>query len=144
MDAETRAAAESRLTDAATAAGLADPRPPLRERLRLLRERQPDDFSRAVSHYEAEVLPRLAVEEPLPVWLDYARFLGQVTSNGRLTVIDDTGRAANYRAPLPPASLVLFLPEDMAVAPLVAAAPTEPSPAQQATLALLVERRLAL
>jgi hypothetical protein len=146
MDADTRALAERRLTEAATALQLADPRPALRERLKLLRESQPDPFRQAVAHYEAEVLPRLAAEDPLPAWLDYARFVGQLSSNGRITAIDATGLASTLKpsAPPAPATLVLFLPEDNAADPLVALAPLTPSPAQQATLTLLVSRKLSL
>jgi hypothetical protein len=145
MDAETRVLAEARLAEAAAAHHLSDPRQPLRERLRQLRERQPDAFSRAVAHYEEQVLPLLAAGEPLVAWLDYARFVGQLTSNGRLTAIDETGLAVTLKAaaaPLP-GTLVLFVPEDNAIDTLVALAPAAPSPAQDATVALLVQRRLA-
>jgi hypothetical protein len=144
MDADMRVRAETRLTEAVAALGLADPRPALRARLKQLREERPDAFADAVRHYEEEVLPRLAEEEPVPAWLDYARHLGQLTANGRLTTIDATGRAVVYRPPLQHAALLLFLPEDTAVTPLVALAPLAPSPAQSATIDLLVNRKLAL
>jgi hypothetical protein len=144
MDAQGRGRAEARLEEAAGALGLADPRGPLRERLRQLRESDPAAFERAVQHYEGTVLPALAGDDPIAAWLEYGRFLGQLRSNGRLTAIDSTGRATVYRPPLQPASLVLFMPEDTAVEPLVAAAPQDCTPAQQATLDLLVRRRLAL
>ncbi|HSJ24489.1 MAG TPA: hypothetical protein VK929_07480 [Longimicrobiales bacterium] len=144
MDADTRARAEMRLTDAAAALGLADPRPPLRERLKQLRESRDAGFQQAVRHYEDAVLPRLADEEPLQAWLDYARFVGQLSSNGRLMAIDATGLATPVRGGLAGPALVLFLPEDTAVPPLVAAQPLDSSDAQQAARLLLVERKLAL
>jgi hypothetical protein len=144
MDPELRTRAEARLEDAAAALGLADPRRPLRDRLRQLRESDAAAFERAVAHYETQVLPGLAGDDPIAAWLEYGRFVGQLTSNGRLTVIDGTGRAAAYRAPLQAGTLVLFIPEDTAVEVLVAAAPQQATPAQAAALALLAERRLGL
>jgi hypothetical protein len=144
MDAAARTSAEHRLAEAAAARGLDDPRPPLRDRLRLLRDRQPEDFDRAVAHYERQVLPGLAAGEPLDAWLEYARFLGLLTADGRLMVVDDAGAATPFRPPLAPGALVLFLPDDPAADPFIAAAPLRPSPAQRATIDLLVHRRLAL
>jgi hypothetical protein len=146
MDAQTRALAETRLTDAAAALRLADPRPRLRERLKQLREERADSFNRAVEHYEQAVLPRLAAEEqePLSVWLEYARFIGQSTANGRLLAIGDDGAAAAFRPPVAPGVLFLFVPDDNAVPAFIAAQPLQPSPAQLATIDLLVGRRLAL
>lgn len=144
MDAELRTRAEARLEQAAAALGLADPRAPLRQRLRQLRESHPDAFGRAVEHYEATVLPGLAGDDPIHAWLDYGRFLGQLTSNGRLTAIDATGRAAAFRPPLQQGTLVLFVPDDTSADVLVAASPLQCSAAQQASLDLLVHRRLGL
>jgi hypothetical protein len=147
MSTEVRTRAEARLTEAAAALQLADPRGPLRARLKQLREEQPETFGRAVAHYEEVVLPALAEGDDgdaIAVWLEYGRWIGQLSSNGRLAAIDGTGRAAACKPPLPPASLVLFLPEDHAAAAFVAVAPLEPTPAQQATVELLVNRKLAL
>ncbi|NJD09655.1 MAG: hypothetical protein FIB01_04135 [Gemmatimonadetes bacterium] len=141
---EFRTRAETRLAAAAAAATCADPRPPLRDRLRELKEGHPGAFERALAHYEQTVLPALAgTGEPLPAWVDYARFLGELTSPGRLVAIDGTGLASPYQAPAP-GQLVLFLPDDPAVGVLVALAPAAPAPAQQATIDLLVGRKLSL
>jgi hypothetical protein len=144
MSSELRTRAEARLAEAAAGLGLADPRAPLRGRLKQLREQHHAAFERAVAHYEGDVLPQLAGDDPIGAWLEYGRFVGQLTSNGRLTAIDATGRAASFRPPLQPATLVLFMPEDTAVEPLVVVAPAELSAAQQATIDLLVHRKLAL
>jgi hypothetical protein len=61
-----------------------------------------------------------------------------------MLAIDRTGRATTYRAPTQPETLFIFLPDDRAADVLEAAAPAEPSPAQEATLALLVRRALSL
>ena len=140
MDPQLRARAEARLEQAAAALGLADPRPAYRDRLRHLRDAQPDAFQRAVAHYEREVLPALAQNDPLGAWLDYGRFLAALTADGAFTTIDESGRAHAYSAPLPPRSLVLFVPEDTSEAVFTAAQPLECSAAQQATIDLLVHR----
>jgi hypothetical protein len=142
MDAETRAQAEQRLTEAAAGLRLMDPRPPLRARLKQLRERQPDAFTHAVAHYEQHVLPRLAEEDPVPVWLEYARYTGQLSANGRLITIGDDGAATTFKSPIAPGALVLFLPEDTTVSAFIAAQPIDPTPAQKASVELLIEGRL--
>jgi hypothetical protein len=142
MDVQLRERAEARLTAAAAELNLADPRPPYRERLRRLRETDPAAFERAVAHYEQTVLPALTTAEPLTTWLEYGKFLtgGAV----RTTVIDAAGRAGPVAAPVPSGSLVLLIPDEPSADVLIGAAPLQPSPAQQATLDLLVSRSLAL
>jgi hypothetical protein len=144
MEAETRKRAETRLADAAAEAGLVDPRPPFRERLRQLRETEPAAFERAIAHYEREVLPALAQGDALRSWCEYGRFLGGLTAEGELTVIDESGRAAEWSDAEPDSALVLFIPRDTSVPVLVAAQPSALSPAQSATLDLLVNRKLSL
>jgi hypothetical protein len=140
MDAQQRARAEARLEEVAAALGLADPRPPYRDRLRRLRESDPQAFERAVGHYEKTVLPALADVAPLEAWLDYGRAL--VGDPVRTMVIDADGRATAMTPPVPGGSLVLLIPDDLSTDVLVGAAPLQPSPAQQATIDLLVARKL--
>jgi hypothetical protein len=144
MDPQLRATAEARLEHAAAALELSDPRPPYRERLRHLREVHPAAFQRAVDYYENDVLPAMTAGDAIAAWLDYARVLASTTAEGALHVIDETGRAALYNSQLSPRSLVLFIPEDTSEAVLVAAQPLQVSRPQQATLDLLVGRKLAL
>jgi hypothetical protein len=144
MDSQLRTTAERRLTDAAAAAGLQDPRPAYRERLRQLREIHTAAFERAIAHYEQNVLPALATGEPLAAWAEYGAFLGGLTAAGRVMRVDTSGRAEPWQPPQPPRELVLFLPDDTAGEALVIAEPLEPSPAQRATIELLVNRKLAL
>jgi hypothetical protein len=133
MDSALRTRAEARLTEAARAKGLADPRPPYRERLRVLRQTEPDAFERAIEHYEQHVLPS---------WIEYGRFLAALAGAGKVTRIDESGRATPWSPDSPPA-LVLFIPDETASNVLVLCQPEAPTPAQHATLALLAERRLA-
>ena len=144
MAPENRNAADARLDQAARERGYSDPRPDLRERLRQLKESSPADYRQARTHFEQVVLPALAAaEDPLAAWVDYARFVGGLSAAGRLLAIDPDGQA---RPDAPPAAgrLMLYVPDDTAAAVLVAAAPASPTPAQQATLDLLVHRKLSL
>ena len=141
---ELRARAEARLAQAAAAASCADPRPPLRDRLRDLKDGHPEAFERARAHYESTVLPALAGEaDPLQAWVEYTRFLGELTGPGRLVGVDGTGRASPYQASAT-GLLVLFIPDATGSPVLTALVPGAPTPAQQATTDLLVKGRLSL
>jgi hypothetical protein len=142
MDSQLRSRAEAGLVKAAERHGLADPRPSYRERLRALRQARPDAFDQAVEHYEQTVLPALADAEPLPVWLEYGRYLASLTTTGKAITVDASGRAAPWTREAQ-AGLVLFVPEDNAAEVMVLSQPVTPSPAQHATLTLLVERKLS-
>lgn len=142
MDPQLRTRAEGRLEEAARSHGIVDPRPPYRDRLRRLRESQRDAFDRAIEHYEQQVLPALADAAPLNAWIDYGRYLAQLEGPGRTVRIEQDGRATTWSADAPP-GLVLFIPEDTASDVLVLSQPLKPSDAQEATLRLLVERKLS-
>jgi hypothetical protein len=146
MASDLRGRAEARLIEAAEALDLGDPRPPLRGRLKRLRETHPEAFTSAVAYYENTVLPALAGADAVTAWVDYGRFVGELTAGGQgqLTRIDAHGRASAFRPPLTKGSLVLFVPEDGADEVLPVVAPRQPSAAQQAALELLVHRRLEL
>jgi hypothetical protein len=142
MDPQLRARAETRLAEAAQAQGIADPRPPYRERLRQLRQARPEAFDEAIQHYEQHVLPALTERDPLPAWLEYGRYLASLTARGDVVRIDAQGRAAPWTVESP-AALVLFLPDDTASDVMVLCRPIVLSDAQQATMTLLVERKLS-
>jgi hypothetical protein len=143
MDPQLRARAEARLTEAAQAQGIADPRPSYRDWLRRLRQNEPDAFDRAIRHYERQVLPALREGDPLPAWIEYGRFLATLTAAGDVVRIDEQGRAAPWTADSP-AGLVLFIPGEAAADVMVLSQPISPTDAQHATIALLVERKLRL
>jgi hypothetical protein len=155
MAEDLRSRAERRLAAALEAAGAADPRPALRERLRALRERAPDAFDRARAYYEDKVLPALAGGSEAPAtsggengalasWVAYGRFVGELDGPGRILFIDERGRAREPAEATTPDRLVVHLPDDSGVAAFAVLVPVEPSPAQRAALALLVEGRLSL
>jgi hypothetical protein len=142
MDASSRSAAETGLTAAAQARGLADPRPPYRELLRRLREADRPTFDRAIEHYDSSVLPALAGSDPVAAWVEYGRYLAALEGPGRTVHIDAVGRGTDWTPQAPP-GLVLFLPDDNSANALVLSAPETPSAAQQAALTLLVDRKLS-
>jgi hypothetical protein len=137
------AAAAARLEAALAGAAIADPRPAYRDHLRALRGRDPDAFGRASRVYEAELLPGVArtASDPVAEWLAYGGKLAELTGPGRFMAIDAEGRARRCREPLPRDRLVLYLPEakDAPVFPVLV--PASLSPAQQASLDLLVAGR---
>jgi hypothetical protein len=145
MDPQLRSRAEARLQDAAKRLGLSDPRPSYRERLRVLREQHPEAFSRAIAHYETGVLPALAeASDPMAVWTAYGGFLARLTAEGNAYRVDTSGRSQPFRPPVTRGELVLFLPDEPAADVLVMAMPDAATPAQTATIDLLIKRKLAL
>ncbi len=179
---DIRARADARLEQALADAGVADPRPACRDRLKALRAASSTAFARAVDHFEHTLVPAVAGgAEPLGQWIEYARILAEAAGPGRTVMVDARGRARPYRGPTAPAAapepepaaadlfdapppppapavpaapspaaeatgggppeLVLFLPNDTRRDVLPLQQPRRPSPAQQATLDLLVHGR---
>ncbi len=184
---DIRARADARLEEALAAAGMADPRPASRDRLKALNAASSTAFARAVDYFEHTLVPAVAGgAEPLTQWLEYARVLAEASGPGRTVIVDRGGRARPYHgatAPKAPAradapeadlfapgsdaspeaspssdvpaagapeapalaslagGLVLFLSQDTrrGVWPLLV--PQAPSPAQTASLDLLVRGR---
>ena len=145
MNEELRARADRNLRNAAEALNLADPRPAYRERLRMLKEDRPEAFARALRHYEEVVMPVISSEgDVIEAWIQYGSTIAAFTAPGRLLYVDETGYASRYAPPVRQGSLVLHVPDDNSAAVLVAVAPSVPTPAQQATLDLLVNQSLGL
>src|SRR5687768_7002861 len=144
MDSQLRTRAEARLEEAAGALGLADPRPPYRERLRHLREARPDAFQRAIAHYESVVLPAMADQDALHAWLEYGRFLATLSGDGDVQLIDESGLARAFNGQSVARHLVLFVPRESSEQVLILAQPSALSDAQRATIDLLVARRLSI
>jgi hypothetical protein len=145
MTENSRREAEQRLEAALTERGLADPRPALRERLRSLRETDATAFDQARMRFDAMMHEaRGSAADALDPWIEYGRLLGELTGEGKLMSVDPTGRAAAYQQSAVTGCVLLHLPEDPATPALVVLAPLTPSAAQQATLDLLVSRKLSL
>ncbi len=141
-----RQRADARVDEALERAALLDPRDFYRERLRLLKERDPAAFTEARRYYEDVLLPRVAAADSDPVleWFEYGRRLAELGGAGRVVIIDASGRSTDYTPPLSLAQLLLHLPEDNGTPVLALNVPRNLSPAQQATYALLVERKLRI
>jgi hypothetical protein len=141
-----RARADARTDEALAAMDFRDPRPAFRERLRWLREEQPNAFTSALAYYEQTLVPALLDEnlEPLGQWLEYGRHLGELTGAGKTVAIDESGRARPYRATRLDSELVIHVPNDTAREALALAVPNQLSDAQRANFDLLIGRARAL
>ena len=133
--------ADQRFSRALAETGARDPRDFYRDRLRDLRARDETAFSRARDYYENRLLPAVAAEgsDPVTEWLEYGRFLAQLSADGRTVQVDPTGRATAYAPPVPPHHLILHLPTSARERALVVGLPSRLSPAQRATFDLLVK-----
>ena len=140
-DQTTRERAEARLARALAETGAEDPRGRSRETLRTLRERDERAFHKAIDYFENRLVPAVAAEDgdPLAEWLDYSRFLANLTAAGETVQIDPTGRSRPYAKPVPLDALVIHLPTSSRSRPFPVRLPPSPSTAQRATLRLLVE-----
>lgn len=138
---DLRARADQRFEEALRAAGARDPRDFYRTRLRELKEQSPDAFRRALAYYEERLIPSVAAEgsDPLVEWIEYGRFLAQLSAPGRTVQVDPSGRALPYAPPAPADHLVLHLPDATGARALLVGLPRRLSPAQRATYDLLVE-----
>lgn len=133
------AAADRALEVALEASGARDPREFYRERLRELKDANPEGYRNAVAYYRETLIPAVAEgsESPLEAWTEYGRRLAEAVSPGRAVSIDETGRAHAHEAP-DLGRLVLHLPDQKGARALVVGLPPELSPAQRATYDVLV------
>lgn len=146
MDEAMREEADRRFAQALERTGARDPRDFYREALRALKHANPEGYDQAVSYFREELVPSIAsgAAEPLPAWREYGRLLAGAAAAGRTVAIDATGRAQPYTPDAPLDRLVLHLPDARNAKAILVALPSEPSPAQRATLDLLVRGRHAL
>jgi hypothetical protein len=146
MGENTKSRAEARMDAALAGSSFEDPRPVYRERLRYLREQQPDAFEAALVYYEETLVPLVASEdcEPLEAWAEYGQRLAKLTGPGKTVWIDASGRAHPLRDQVGPDQLTLHVPVDTGLPVLALAVPRQLSAAQGATLDLLVRSARAL
>src|SRR5688572_10639649 len=143
MDDTVKARIEATTAAAIASGPFEDFREAYRDRLRWLKESRPDEFARALKHYDALAESIAEGSPPIEAWLDYGRRLGELSGAGKLMAIDATGRAR----PASGASsneLLLHLPDDTGVPAMPLAIPRSLTDAQRASLDLLVRRKLAL
>lgn len=127
------------LEEALERAGARDPREFYRDRLRTLKETNPEGYQSAVRYYRDTLIPSVASGEadPLEAWTEYGRTLAEAVARGRTVTIDGTGQAHPYEGPVGD-HLILHLPDDGGAKALLVGLPPEPTPAQRATYAVLV------
>lgn len=143
MPDDQRRRADERLESVLPTAGLRDPRPFYRPVLKYLREHDPAAFTRALDHFESALVPTLADgADPLQGWLEYGLLLAEAVAPGRTLEVDATGRARPAGDPASWTGLVLYLPDDPDAPALLLRCPAPGSPAQDATVELLVAGRV--
>lgn len=136
---DLRARADARLDSALRQQPVRDPRPFLRAALKHLRQRDRDAFDRAIRYFEDELIPAVAADaDPLDRWLEYGRLLARLSGPGRTVEVDPTGRAMAARDEPGTDNLVLHLPDAAAAPAVVLRCPRETTPAQNASIELLI------
>lgn len=145
MSDDLTAEADRRLQDALDAVGARDPREFYRERLRELKQANPQGYQEAVAYYRDTLIPTVAGGDapPLEAWTEYGRRLAEAAAPGRTVSVDGTGRAHPYAPPAAPDRLVLHLPDQPGRALLVGL-PAELTDAQRATFDVLVQGKQKL
>lgn len=127
------------LEDALEATGARDPREFYRERLRELRQANPEGYQQAVAYYRETLIPAVAngTAPALDAWTEYGRVLAEAVTPGRTVSIDETGLAHPYEGPSAD-RLVLHLPSTKGGRALLVGLPSVLSTAQRATFDVLV------
>lgn len=146
MDEELKQEADRRFEAALEERGARDPRDYYRDRLRELKEEDPDAYHDAVRHYAEELIPAVASgeAEPLEAWRQYGLLIARLTADGRPVEIDRTGRSHAYDDPPAPEHMVLHMPDSSKRRALLVSLPPAPSPAQRAAYDLLVRGKQKL
>lgn len=143
MDSDEQARADERFEKALAKTGAPDPRDLYRRLLRELKAESEEAYVAAVARWQAEVVGPVAAggEDPLKCWLGFGIALARELHPGRTVVVDDSGRAAPFEPPPSWEALILHLPENRKAKALAMSLPPEMSPAQRATVDLLVQGR---
>lgn len=145
-DTEEQERADRRFEEALERTGARDPRAVYRTLLKELKSQSEERYRETVGRWRSEVVEPLAdgEAEPLERWLRFGAELARDLHPGRTVVVDEAGRAAPHRGTPSWRELVLHLPDAKRVRAIPVSLPPEPSPAQQATVDLLVEGRVKL
>ena len=132
--------AEQALEAALTTSGGRDPRDFYRERLRELKQVNPESYRAAVTYYREVLIPEVAsgAGNPLDAWIEYGRTLAEALAPGRTVSIDETGKSHNYEG-VDSSGLILHLPQETAARALLVSLPVTMSSAQRATYDVLVK-----
>ena len=132
--------AEQALEAAIATSGGRDPRDFYRERLRELKQVNPESYRAAVTYYREVLIPEVAsgAGNPLDAWIEYGRTLAEALAPGRTVSIDETGKSHNYEG-VDSSGLILHLPQETAARALLVSLPVTMSSAQRATYDVLVK-----
>lgn len=146
MSEDVQAIADQRFQKALEETGVRDPRDFYRDRLRELREANPEAYARGVTHYRDRLIPGIAEGslEPIQAWLEYGILLAELTAPGRIITVDETGRAGPRPEKLTGRELLLHLPGNEKQRAILVGLPPELSDAQRATFDLLVQGKQKL
>ncbi|MFW6201002.1 MAG: hypothetical protein ACOC8B_00355 [Gemmatimonadota bacterium] len=139
-----KARADERLERALRERGARDPRPGYRDRLRALKHEDSAAFEQALRYFEETLVPAVADEsnDPITCWLEYGVLLAELGGPGRTVEIDATGRAVPREGAAALDRMLLRLPDGKRSPAFPINLPPDPTPPQQATYRLLVERKL--
>jgi|TARA_B100001750_G_scaffold178584_1_gene146908 hypothetical protein len=132
--------AEQALEAALATSGARDPRDFYRERLRELKQVNPESYRAAVTYYREVLIPEVAsgAGNPLDAWIEYGRTLAEALAPGRTVSIDETGKSHNYEG-VDSSGLILHLPQETGARALLVSLPVTMSSAQRATYDVLVK-----
>jgi hypothetical protein len=140
MSDDLTARADHRLEEALAREGARDPREFYRDRLRELKQANPEGYAAAVAYYRDTLLPQVAdgEAEPLSAWTEYGRRLAEAVAPGRTLALDGSGKAHLYEAPAPRDRLVLHFPDGKSTRAILVGLPAELTSAQRASYDVLV------
>jgi hypothetical protein len=121
--------------------GLDDVQPLYRALLRKLKSLDAAAYEEAVARYreDVEAAETTSDVDPLEVWLAYGCWLAEKIETGSLMTIADNGRAEAATETPQPGPMLIHLPEAMNRRGFVLAMPSNATPAQRETAALLCE-----
>ena len=138
--------ADTRFQEALAATGARDPRDYYRERLRELRQTNPQGYAEGVAYYQNTLVPSIAEgdADPLEAWLGFGLLLARLTAPGHAVAVDATGRSRPFAPPRDATDMVLHLPESNRERSILVALPPKPTKAQMATHQWLVQGQRTL
>ena len=141
MEEGQREEAERRFEEARERVGARDPRDFYRSALRELRTVSPGGYEKAVAYFQEVLVPSIASgkAEPLHAWREYGRLIAELSAEGRTVSLDETGRSEPFSPDTPLDRLVLHLPDARGGKALIVSLPPTLSPAQRASVDLLVK-----
>ena len=146
MEKGQREEADRRFDEARERAGARDPRDFYRSTLRELRTVSQEGYEKAVDYFQEVLVPSIASgqAEPLHAWREYGRLIAELSAEGRTVSVDETGRAEAFSPDTPLDRLVLHLPDARGGRALIVSLPPTLSPAQKASVDLLVKGKHGL